>query len=65
MIALLHLPCLEIDSSLTSRYLASPKVETEPQSHHQLPIPQRIDNAGRQGFQWGKAYCIPKKDVVG
>ena len=65
MSALPHLPSLQIDSSLTSRYPASSKLETEPQSHHQLPIPQRIANAGRQGFQWGTACFTSTKDVVG
>ena len=26
-------------------------LETEPQCHHRLPIPQRIVNAGHQGYQ--------------
>ena len=64
---LLHLPCLQIDSSLTSRYSVS-KIETEPQRHHQLPIPQgpqRIANAGRQGFRWGEVCCTWTNHVVG
>jgi len=67
MTALLHPPCLQIDSSLTRRHQASSKLETEPQSHHQLPVLQiqRIADAGRQGFQWGKARRISTKYVVG
>jgi len=47
---LMHLLYVRIDSSLTSRYPTSLKLETEPQSHYQLPVPQRITDAGRQGF---------------
>ena len=46
----MHLLYVRIDSSLTSRYPTSLKLQTEPQSHYQLPIPQRITDAGRQGF---------------
>jgi len=60
-----HPPSLQIDSLLTSRYPASSKLETEPQSHRQLPTPQRIANAGRQGLQLWKTCCTSTKDVVG
>ena len=56
---------LHFDSSLTSRYAASSELGTEPQCRHQLPIPQRIANTGRQGFRWGKACRTSTKAVVG
>ena len=50
---MLHPPRLGIDSSRTipCRGPASSNLKIEPQSHHQLPIPQRMANEGRQGFQ--------------
>jgi len=64
MSAFLHPPCLQIDLSLTSRYPAPSNLETEPHCHHRLPIPHRIANADRQGFQWGKACCTSAKAVL-
>jgi len=65
---LLHPPWLrvQIDSPLTSPNAASESSElgTEAQSHHQLPIPHCIANAG-QGFRGGKACRTSTKDVVG
>ena len=47
---LLHLPTLQIDSSLTTHYPTSSKIETEPGCHHHLHIPQLAANAGHRGF---------------
>jgi hypothetical protein len=65
VLRLLHLPCLQIDSSLTHRYLASSKLETKTHLHHPLPLSQRIANAGHHGFQCRKACCGSEKDGVG
>ena len=46
-------------SKIRLKNLENSELDTEPKSHSQLPIPQHIANAGRQGFQWGKA-CSPQ-----
>jgi len=38
-------------SPIATFYPTSSKLETEPQCHHRPPIPQRIVNAGHQGYQ--------------
>jgi hypothetical protein len=56
--------CPQIDPSLTSRHPPSSEIETEPHSHHQLPISRCFDNADHQGFEWRKPCYTSTGDVA-